>query len=104
MPISKSQAKRLKVQKTPKQQTEALWNDWTADDWLHAVYCSDCGLPLLNIPSESDSSTGYQMCVYCTWKSDEQVILRKKLVEIKLNLVNGRDDPLGSLDEIISNL
>lgn len=69
-----------------KQQNNTPWKDWTGEDWENAVYCDDCGLPLLSIPSEDDGSTGYHICVYCTWKSDEAEIAQQEINKIKKSL------------------
>lgn len=61
---------------------EHPWRDWTAEQWANAVYCDDCGLPLLEIPSESGSAGTYQ-CVYCTWLTDHlhEASARRSMIE-----------------------
>ena len=49
-----------------------LWKDWTPEDWTNAVFCEDCGLPLLTVEDEPD--VGHYLCVYCTWHEDEEAI------------------------------
>lgn len=63
------------------------WRDWTADEWSNAVYCEDCGLPLLEIPNEKGDAGSYQ-CVYCTWLEDHLV----QANSIKTEIVLAKDD------------
>jgi hypothetical protein len=50
------------------------WKTWTMEQWQNAVYCEDCGLPMLEV--EDSQNRGHYLCPYCTWTSDEIDILK----------------------------
>ena len=70
------------------------WKTWTMEQWQNAVYCEDCGLPMLEV--EDSQNRGHYLCPYCTWTSDEIDILTratKLMGKRKSFLVVACDEP-----------
>jgi hypothetical protein len=48
------------------------WKDWTDEQWRNAIFCEECGLPMLEV--EDAPNHGHYECVFCTWQEDENII------------------------------
>jgi len=58
-----------------------LYKDWQAEDFLNAVFCAECGLPMIEVPSEHDPRVGHYECPIC----DKEPNLLS--AELKVNLM-----------------
>jgi hypothetical protein len=65
------------------------WRNWTMEQWQNAVYCEDCGLPMLEV--EDGQNHGYYLCPYCTWTSDEVDSLKAQNALLRAALTKIRD-------------
>ena len=62
------------------------WKEWTREQWDNAVYCPDCGLPMMEILDDYDPNIGHYQCIYCTWIEDEKIIQKQKEHELRTAL------------------
>lgn len=58
------------------------WKEFTVEDWINAVFCDVCDLPLLETEPNENGVSGY-MCVYCTWIEDETAIFNGKIAALQ---------------------
>ena len=66
------------------------WKDWTPEQWRNAVFCPDCGLPLLEVEDE-DPGIGHYMCVFCTWVEDIEDVHKSKIAGLEAKVERLRD-------------
>lgn len=64
--------------------------DWTLEDWLNAVYCETCGLPLLEV--EDSEGVGHYECPFCTWEEDTLVEHNAKISELERTIQALREE------------
>jgi len=67
-----------------------LWKNWTDEDWRNAVFCEDCGLPMLMTDPNEEGIGGYQ-CPYCFWL-DDQLTIEKSLTAQVERLTKAMDE------------
>lgn len=78
--------------------------------WISAIeagmFCPDCALPMLMIPSDDNQNVGTYQCPYCTWLEDEHgYVFQKQIYELKrdtqivlLQLADNAERRLNMLD------
>lgn len=76
-----------------------LWQDWTAEDWSNAVFCPDCGLPMIMLEPEDGEDVGEEICVYCTWEEDTKTIMREKVWRALENMPDIRDSLISEINK-----
>ena len=65
-----------------------LWQDWDEEDWGNAVFCPDCGLPMIRLDDDGEHGAGAMQCVYCTWESDQTSVFNQRLHKMIVVLQN----------------